>query len=877
MRSSRRRVRLNACHRARRGVNARSKTLVRQKRALKRCSTARCRRNKRRAIRSTRRRIARHARTLNRCRRVTLTYHHRLRRCRGNVSKWTTRLAQCTTGPCRRRARKALARSKACIAKCDDHLTAWRIFRRWDRTVANRLGCNAWGIYKKWERNAHIRKQSCNAWAVYTSWSRKVSYCKSVRRSFFYHQRRITELGSWMQKGCRNDKGCIQRVNTRISRHITKTQTLEARLKKCQKRAVKKFHKLGRCARRFSRLARKVAQCKNDQCRNKYIDRLARYKRCVRHTRRSCNGWKLFVEWDSKRVHIKKRGQTCNGWKLFRQWDSKRVHITKSHKFCNGWRLWRKWREVCKDQEQCLERCRRKHRPDSKKSVRCIKKCTPKTTTTTPVTTTAPTTTTPCVDATSVCNLHCASVGRGRRRRRCFRHCVGLIKDTCKITRRTTTAATTTTTRSISTTVPRTQTIPPFCDDRVKVCRDHCRPVQTGFRRRRCFRHCTEWIRRTCGTTRNTIATTATTTTRPQQGTTTTPRRRTTTTRGSRTTTTTATTTTAPDVCKAICVENADRSVCRDECTDVSVRTCRRRCANLPRTVCTRKCENILTPRCTQLCDNRIRCTQSCIPVPATGGSLDVCRRDAARRYPGRRTRNLTQRIFHEIACVSASDFTNRCRNQVYRGCRRACRAMNRNAAQGRGEWCNSTTIEVCIRNSSRTCMRQRTVNRCSRRCTTGGCRRQCVNRLQTQCRNNCVTAFNTRCLQECQVRPTRTCRRVCRVQQENRCERRCRRTTTTLATTTPFSSTTTRPQQRQTTFSSSAAAFRAGGSNAGLVVGLVAGAAVAAGIAAVAIGFFASGSAGTAAAPLTQSLMAGANVSPLYTADLATGSNAMF
>jgi len=57
----------------------------------------------------------------------------------------------------------------------------------------------------------------------------------------------------------------------------------------------------------------------------------------------------------------------------------------------------------------------------------------------------------------------------------------------------------------------------------------------------------------------------------------------------------------------------------------------------------------------------------------------------------------------------------------------------------------------------------------------------------------------------------------------------------------------------------------------------LIAGAAVAAGIAAVAVGFFASGSAATASAPLTQSLMAGANVSPLYTADISTGTNAMF
>lgn len=64
---------------------------------------------------------------------------------------------------------------------------------------------------------------------------------------------------------------------------------------------------------------------------------------------------------------------------------------------------------------------------------------------------------------------------------------------------------------------------------------------------------------------------------------------------------------------------------------------------------------------------------------------------------------------------------------------------------------------------------------------------------------------------------------------------------------------------------------------NTGLIVGLVIGAAVAAGIAAVAIGFFVSGSAATASAPLTQSLMAGSNVSPLYTADISSGTNTLF
>lgn len=54
-------------------------------------------------------------------------------------------------------------------------------------------------------------------------------------------------------------------------------------------------------------------------------------------------------------------------------------------------------------------------------------------------------------------------------------------------------------------------------------------------------------------------------------------------------------------------------------------------------------------------------------------------------------------------------------------------------------------------------------------------------------------------------------------------------------------------------------------------------GAAVAAGVAAVVIGFALSSSAGSAAAPLTQSLMSGANVSPLYTADVSTGTNALF
>jgi hypothetical protein len=62
-----------------------------------------------------------------------------------------------------------------------------------------------------------------------------------------------------------------------------------------------------------------------------------------------------------------------------------------------------------------------------------------------------------------------------------------------------------------------------------------------------------------------------------------------------------------------------------------------------------------------------------------------------------------------------------------------------------------------------------------------------------------------------------------------------------------------------------------------GLIVGLVVGAAVAAGVGAVAIGFIASSGGAAASAPLTQSLMSGAHVSPLYTADISQGSNALF
>merc|ERR1711991_1230508 len=61
------------------------------------------------------------------------------------------------------------------------------------------------------------------------------------------------------------------------------------------------------------------------------------------------------------------------------------------------------------------------------------------------------------------------------------------------------------------------------------------------------------------------------------------------------------------------------------------------------------------------------------------------------------------------------------------------------------------------------------------------------------------------------------------------------------------------------------------------LIVGLVIGAAVAAGVAAVVFGAVVSNSAASASAPLTQSLMSGANVSPLYSATTSGGSNALF
>jgi hypothetical protein len=83
---------------------------------------------------------------------------------------------------------------------------------------------------------------------------------------------------------------------------------------------------------------------------------------------------------------------------------------------------------------------------------------------------------------------------------------------------------------------------------------------------------------------------------------------------------------------------------------------------------------------------------------------------------------------------------------------------------------------------------------------------------------------------------------------------------------------TTRPPQDRELMTSSSSAAV-----NVGLVVGLTVGAAVAAGAAAVAVGFGLSSSAASASAPLTQSLMSSANVSPLYTADVSAGTNALF
>lgn len=61
---------------------------------------------------------------------------------------------------------------------------------------------------------------------------------------------------------------------------------------------------------------------------------------------------------------------------------------------------------------------------------------------------------------------------------------------------------------------------------------------------------------------------------------------------------------------------------------------------------------------------------------------------------------------------------------------------------------------------------------------------------------------------------------------------------------------------------------------NTGLVVGLVVGGAVAAGIAAVAVGFIVNGAASAAAAPVSGMPATGAASNPLYQANTMKGSN---
>merc|ERR1711916_250214 len=98
---------------------------------------------------------------------------------------------------------------------------------------------------------------------------------------------------------------------------------------------------------------------------------------------------------------------------------------------------------------------------------------------------------------------------------------------------------------------------------------------------------------------------------------------------------------------------------------------------------------------------------------------------------------------------------------------------------------------------------------------------------------------------------------------------KKCKNMCTTVSTTAP--PTTTEATEGEEVTPASARIEEdssAGGLGAGAVIGIVIGVAAAAGLAAVAIGFFVSKQASAAASPLSESLMGNSNTSPLYEAD---------
>merc|ERR1711916_207802 len=194
-------------------------------------------------------------------------------------------------------------------------------------------------------------------------------------------------------------------------------------------------------------------------------------------------------------------------------------------------------------------------------------------------------------------------------------------------------------------------------------------------------------------------------------------------------------------------------------------------------------------------------------------------------------------------------------RSKAARHCARKCKSQNKHAAMGECSPCTPADVAVCVKSYSRRCSRKR------RR----SCRRSCV--ATTPAMETTVPEVQTTVMGEETTAPEYKTT----VAEEKTTAPEYKTTVAEEETTAPVSSggVTSVPPQRVSETSSA-------GSNVGLVVGLVVGAAVAAGVAAVAVGFFVSGSAATASAPLTQSLMSGASVSPLYTADISSGTNAL-